>query len=459
MTEIKLNLYRKNNQMADSILIKNAYVVNEGLIRLSDVLIQNGRFEKIANSVSVNEAQIIDANGLFLLPGCIDDQVHFREPGYPEKADMHTESCAAAAGGVTSYMEMPNTVPNTLTQELLEEKYQRASQKSVVNYSFYMGTSNDNAEEVLKTNLSNVCGVKIFMGASTGNMLVDNERTLNFIFANSESLIAVHCEDELIIKNNLAKLRNRGVKFDAGLHPQIRDRSACFSSSSHAIALAKKHGTRLHVLHISTKDELKLFNPGSDPLQKKITAEACVHHMFFSDEDYVELGNKIKCNPAIKSKEDRDAIRLALQSNIIDVVATDHAPHTIIEKQQEYAMAPAGLPLVQHPVLMMLTIADEMQWPLTFLAEKMSHQVARLFQIKERGFIREGYHADFYLLDPDKSTTVSKHQLLYKCGWSPLEGRTLRGRISSTWVNGKEVYNGETVNDNIRGERLIFSRN
>lgn len=445
--------------MPDSILIKNANVVNEGLIRLCDVLIQNGRFEKIANSVSVREAKIIDANGLFLLPGCIDDQVHFRDPGYPDKADIHTESCAAAAGGVTSYMEMPNTVPNTLTQELLEEKYQRASQKSVVNYSFYMGTSNDNAEEVLKTNLSNVCGVKIFMGASTGNMLVDNERTLDTIFAHSESLIAVHCEDELIIKQNIEHFKNSGITLDASYHPQIRDRRACFSSSSHAVALAKKHGTRLHVLHISTKDELKLFNSGPDPLQKKITAEACVHHMFFTDEDYVDLGNKIKCNPAIKSREDRDAIRLALESNIIDVVATDHAPHTITEKQQEYAKAPAGLPLVQHPVLMMLTIADEMQWPITFLADKMSHQVARLFQIKERGFVREGYYADFYLLNPDQYTTVSKNQLLYKCGWSPLEGRTLKGRIMSTWVNGKEVYNGETVNDTICGKRLLFDRN
>lgn len=443
----------------NKIIIKNASVVNEGLISCIDVLIQGDRIERIDRDISDSRATVIPADGLYLLPGCIDDQVHFREPGLTHKADIGTESRAAVAGGVTTFMEMPNTVPNALTVELLEQKYQIAAQTSAANYSFYMGVSNDNADEVLRVNYDKVCGIKIFMGSSTGNMLVDRIEVLDRLFRDAPALIATHCEDETTVRNNLQKAKEKyGDDIPVSEHPNIRSREACYLSSSLAADLAKKHNTRLHILHISTKEELELFSNTVPLLEKRITAEACVHHLFFDKSYYEHLGNQIKCNPAIKDQEDAIAIANALKENKIDVVATDHAPHTWDEKSQSYLKAPAGLPLVQHSLSLMLTMAERYQWDLPFIVEKMAHHPAISFNIKDRGFIREGYCADLVLFDAEDEYVVRKEQLLYKCNWSPLEGMKMKGRVVSTFVNGIKMYDGKSVERNMVGQRIEFNR-
>lgn len=451
-TKIQFNMY----------LIRNASVVNEGRIYAADVLIKNGRIEKIGESIQLTDrANIveIDATGLHLLPGCIDDQVHFREPGLTHKADIYTESRAAVAGGITSFMEMPNTVPNTLTQELLEQKYQIGSQKSIANYSFFMGASNDNVEEILKTDPANVCGVKVFMGSSTGNMLVDNEKVLEKIFSSTPALIATHCEDEETIRHNLAKYKEKyGEEIPAKCHPEIRPAEACYKSSQLAVSLAKKYNSRLHILHISSAIETALFR-NDIPLEKKrITAEACIHHLWFSDDDYEQKGNFIKWNPAVKSKNDRDAIWEALLDNRIDVIATDHAPHTLEEKQRKYLEAPSGGPLVQHSLVAMLDFYHKGKITLERIAQKMSHSVARCFKIKERGFIREGYFADLVLVNLNQPTTVTKENLLYKCKWSPFEGVTFKSAVVHTFVNGNLVFSNNKIIESTQGQRLSFER-
>lgn len=444
-----------------SILLKNGTIVNEGRQFVSDLLIKNGKIEKIASSINVDFAvNEIDLKGKLILPGCIDDQVHFREPGLTHKADIRSESRAAVAGGITSFMEMPNTVPNTLTQALLEDKYQTASQNSLANYSFFMGASNDNIEEVLKTNKRDVCGIKIFMGSSTGNMLVDNETTLTSLFSRVQPmLIATHCEDEATIQHNIQIYRKKyGEDVPVECHPLIRSAEACYISSSMAVGLAKKYGTRLHILHISTEKELSLFENNLPLEQKLITAEACVHHLWFSDQDYKEKGNLIKWNPAVKSVTDRDAIWKALLDNRIDVVATDHAPHTIEEKSQSYFKAPSGGPLVQHALLAMLEKSKEGKISIERVVEKMAHAPATLFKIEDRGYIREGYHADLVIINPSKGITVSKDNVLSKCGWSPFEGINFSYSIDSTYVNGNKVYSDGIILENGIGKRLLFNR-
>ncbi|HEX2846451.1 MAG TPA: dihydroorotase [Chitinophagaceae bacterium] len=450
-------------------LIKNIRIVNEGLIQTADILIKNGRIEKIAPLISSTDAATIEINGegKFLLPGAIDDQVHFREPGLTHKATIYTEAKAAVAGGVTSFMEMPNTVPPSFTEELLEQKYSIAARSSLANYSFYIGTSNENATEALKVNTrkNDICGIKIFMGSSTGNLLVDNPLTLEKVFSESELLIATHCEDEKIIKANLAALKATGRELTAADHPVIRNEDACFESSFYAVQLAKKYGTRLHILHISTEKELQLFGNMLPLKEKRITAEVCVHHLHFTSDDYARLGNKIKCNPAIKAPHNKSALWEALLDDRLDVIATDHAPHTIEEKNGPYEKAHAGLPLVQHSLLMMLYYFQQGKISLEKIVQKMSHAVADCFQIKERGYIREGYHADLVIVDLDSSTTVSKENILYKCGWSPLEGTCFPAAITHTFVNGhlvykatdKNVWNPEW-NESKQGERLRFER-
>lgn len=432
--------------------------MNEGCTTVADVLIEQGRIARIAPSIQIQEKVTeINAAGLHLLPGVIDDQVHFREPGLTHKASIATESRAAVAGGVTSFMEMPNTVPGTLTQELLEEKYAIAAQTSLANYSFFMGVANDNVEEVLKTNhkKAEVCGVKIFMGSSTGNMLVDNYNTLNKIFSESELLIATHCEDERVIAANKLKYPH---PTDASFHPLIRDEEACFESSFSAVQLAKQTGARLHILHITTARELQLFGNMLPLAEKQITAEVCVHHLHFTSDDYARLGNLIKCNPAIKAPFNREALWEALLDDRLDIIATDHAPHTWEEKQQPYPQAPAGLPLVQHPLLLMLHYYREGRITMEKIVEKMSHAPAVCFQIKERGFIREGYHADMVLVDLGGNTSVTKESLYYKCGWSPLEGMMLPARITHTLVNGRVVYEGGKIIEQPAAQRLLFNR-
>ncbi|OSZ82135.1 dihydroorotase [Chitinophagaceae bacterium IBVUCB1] len=440
------------------LLIKNASVVNEGTTTVQDVLIKNGRIEKIAASIQPsNDCKEINAEGLYLMPGVIDDQVHFREPGLTHKASIGSEARAAVAGGTTSFMEMPNTNPPALTQELLEDKYAIAANTSVANYSFFMGVSNDNADEVLKTNAkkNDICGIKIFMGSSTGNMLVDNYLTLNKIFGESEVLIATHCEDERVVARNKEKYPN---PTDASYHPLIRDVDACFESSFSAIQLAKQNNTRLHILHITTAKELQLFTNMMPLADKRITAEVCVHHLHFTADDYAQQGNLIKCNPAVKAAENKAAIWEALLDNRIDIIATDHAPHTWEEKQQPYAQAPAGLPLVQHGLQLMLQYAQQGKISIECVAEKMSHAPAVCFQIAERGFIREGYFADLVLVDLNAPYKVTKENLLYKCGWSPFEGHTFPATIKYTFVNGEIAYENGKVNDTVRGQRLRFDR-
>ncbi|MCE3294923.1 MAG: dihydroorotase [Crocinitomicaceae bacterium] len=444
-----------------TILIKNATLVNEGRQVISDLLIKDGIIAKIGPYLQAEgQVQEIDAEGLYLLPGCIDDQVHFREPGLTHKANIHTESCAAVAGGITSFMEMPNTVPNTLTQALLQDKYDIAANSSVANYSFFMGASNDNIEEVLKTDREQVCGIKVFMGSSTGNMLVDNEQTLENLFSRvSPMLIATHCEDEATIRKNLEAAKAQyGENIPVEMHPVIRNEEACYLSSSMAVNLAKKHGTRLHILHISTAKELELFD-NTIPLESKlITAEACVHHLWFSDKDYASKGNFIKWNPAVKSEQDREAIWQAVLDKRIDVIATDHAPHTLEEKSQGYLQAPSGGPLVQHALLAMLEKVRQGVFSIEGLVEKMTHAPAVCFKVKQRGYIREGYFADLVLVDPNTKTEVTRSSIFSKCGWSPFEGTTFSHAVSKTFVNGAIVYENNKVNTECRGSRLSFNR-
>lgn len=441
-----------------TIIIKQATIVNEEKQFIADVLLNNGRIEKIARHIETpTGAREINAEGLHLLPGAIDDQVHFREPGLTHKANIHSEARAAVAGGVTSFMEMPNTVPAALTQELLEDKYAIAAQSSVANYSFFMGVSNDNVEEVLKTNKkkNEVAGIKIFMGSSTGNMLVDNYITLNKIFGDAEMLIATHCEDERVVAANKLKYPNAD---HASFHPLIRDTNACFDSSFSAIQLAKQNDTRLHILHISTAKELQLFSNMMPLAEKRITNEVCVHHLHFTADDYERLGNQIKCNPAIKAPENKEALWKALLDDTLDIIATDHAPHTWEEKQLPFAQAPAGLPLVQHSVLLMLHYVQQDKISIEKVVEKMAHAPAICFQVKERGYIREGYYADLILVDLKKEYIVSKENILYRCGWSPMEGMTLPASITHTFVNGNVVYENGKVIENQHGMRLAFDR-
>jgi len=441
-----------------SILIKSATIVNENKQFVSDLLVKDGLIERIEKQIDINADQTIDAEGLHLFPGCIDDQVHFREPGLTYKGDIHSESRAAVAGGITSFMEMPNTVPNTLTQELLEQKYEIASRNSLANYSFYMGASNDNIDEVLKTDTRNVCGVKVFMGSSTGNMLVDDPRTLENIFSKSPMLVATHCEDEATIKSNLEHYKQLlGENIPVRLHPKIRSEKACYLSSSMAVEMAKKYNTRLHILHISTEKETHLFDNKTALADKRITAEACIHHLWFSDKDYKSKGNLIKWNPAVKKASDRDGILKAVLDGHIDVIATDHAPHTLEEKSKPYLQAPSGGPLVQHALPAMLELYHQGKISLEQIAEKMAHNVAICFQVEKRGYVREGYWADLVLVD-DTPLTVRREDVLSKCGWSPFEGTTFHSRIASTWVNGVQVWNGTRLLGLPQGQRLQFER-
>jgi len=442
-----------------SILIKSAELVNEGKRFVADVYIKDGLIEKISAELDIMADRIIEAEGKVLLPGCIDDQVHFREPGLTHKADMFTESRAAVAGGITSFMEMPNTVPNTTTQELLEDKYRLASERSLANYSFFMGATNDNLEEVLKTDPENVCGIKIFMGSSTGNMLVDKQQVLESIFSSSPMLIAVHCEDEQTIRNNMEAFREKyGDDITPEMHPLIRTEEACYLSSSMAAGLAKKHGTRLHILHISTAKETGLFDNTLPLKDKKITAEACIHHLWFSDSDYAEKGNRIKWNPAVKTAADREGIFQAVLDGRIDVIATDHAPHTIDEKAKPYLQAPSGGPLVQHALLAMLEFHKQGKISLEMIAEKMAHNPAVCFNIEKRGYIREGYWADLVLVDLEGSYTVSKDNILSKCGWSPFEEYSFGASVSHTIVSGNLVYEDGEIIEGTAGMRLRFGK-
>lgn len=442
-------------------LIKDISVVNEGTISVRDVLMENGRIARIDDRISAPAgAVVIDGTGKHLLPGVIDDQVHFREPGLTHKATIATESRAAVAGGVTSFMEMPNTKPAALTLDLLEEKYAIAAATSPANYSFFMGTSNDNIDEVLRVNdrRKDICGVKVFMGSSTGNMLVDNLLSLEKLFRESEVLIATHCEDERIIKHNLARLKAERSTLEPSDHPIIRDVEACFESSFLAVQIANRYNTRLHILHISTARELQLFSNMLPLAEKRITCEVCVHHLHFTADDYATLGNRIKCNPAIKSPENRAGLWEALLDDTIDVIATDHAPHTWEEKQEDYEHAHAGLPLVQHSLPLMLHYHREGRISLERIVQKMSHDVATCFQIRERGYIREGYHADLVIVDLDHPFTVTPDNILYKCGWSPLEGTTFPAAVTHTFVNGQLVYEQGRIHEDIRGQRMQFDR-
>jgi len=442
-----------------SILIKSATIINENKQYVADILIKDGLIERIDKSINVQPDKVINAEGLHLLPGLIDDQVHFREPGLTHKGDIHSESRAAVAGGITSFMEMPNTVPNTLTQELLEEKYQIAARNSPANYSFYMGASNDNLDEVLRTDTANVCGIKVFMGSSTGNMLVDNPATLENLFMQSPMLIATHCEDEATIKSNLNHYKQLlGENIPVRLHPKIRSAEACYLSSSMAVELAKKHNTRLHILHISTERETHLFDNTKPLKDKRITAEASIHHLWFSDKDYETKGNLIKWNPAIKTEHDRDGILKAVLDGHIDVIATDHAPHTIEEKTQPYLQAPSGGPLVQHALPALLELYHQGKITLEQIAEKTAHNVATCFQIEKRGFIREGYWADLVLVNLNDPWTVTKDNILYKCKWSPFEGTTFQSKIAHTIVSGNLGWSGNKFVTDVVGKRMKFIR-
>jgi dihydroorotase len=442
-----------------TVLIKAATVVNENRRFVADVLVKNGIIERIDQTINSTADQVINAEGLHLLPGCIDDQVHFREPGLTHKAEIYTEARAAVAGGITSFMEMPNTVPNTLTQQLLADKYAIAAQKSLANYSFYMGASNDNLDEVLRTDVANVCGIKVFMGSSTGNMLVDNPKTLENLFSKSPLLIAVHCEDEQTIKNNMASYKAQlGDNITVDYHPKIRSAEACYLSSSMAVELAKQHHARLHILHISTAKETELFDNNIPLKDKRITAEACVHHLWFTDDDYATKGNLIKWNPAVKTVDDRDAILKAVLDGRIDVIATDHAPHTTEEKALPYLQAPSGGPLVQHALPALLALHQQGKISLEQIAEKTAHNVATCFQIEKRGFIREGYWADLVLVDLNQPWTATANNSLYKCGWSPFEGTVFPASIKHTLVSGNVVYSDGKFNEANRGQRLTFNR-
>jgi len=440
-------------------IFRNAKIINRGKIIESDLLVDGDRIAKIDKLISVDNAEEIDVNGLWLIPGIIDDQVHFREPGLTHKANIATESRAAAAGGVTSFMEMPNTKPSALTQALLQDKYDIAEKTSTVNYSFFMGASNDNLEHVLQTDKKKVCGVKIFMGSSTGNMLVDEKSTLEGLFSKVDMLIATHCEDEATVRRNVELAKQKlGQNASAIDHPIIRNHEACYLSSSMAIELAKKHNTRLHILHISTADEVKLFRNDIPMKDKRITAEVCVHHLYFDEGYYYALGNKIKCNPAIKSASDREALLEGLKAGYLDVIATDHAPHLPEEKNKHYFDAPSGLPLVQHSLTLMLDFYHRGELSAPFIVDKMCHKVADMFDIVDRGYIEEGAYADIVLVDPNQSWSVDKSNIEYKCGWSPLENLTLKGKVISTMCNGKWVYKDGKNTEVLSGKRLLFDR-
>lgn len=441
-------------------LIKNATIINEGQALKRDVLISGEVILSIAKDISATDKmEVIDATDKYLLPGFIDDQVHFREPGLTHKANIETESRAAVAGGITSFIEMPNTIPQATTQELLANKFKIASETSYANYSFMFGGTNDNLEELIKTNPKNVAAIKLFLGSSTGNMLVDNEEVLEKIFTSTKMVIAVHCEDETTIKNNLADAKAKyGDDIPIAMHPIIRSAEACYLSSSKAIALAKKTGARLHIYHLSTAIETDLFTNKIPLEEKQITAEVCVHHLWFDDGDYKSKGTLIKWNPSVKTKTDKDALLKALLDDRIDIIATDHAPHTIGEKNQIYTKAPSGGPLVQHALLALLEMHKQNKISLEKIVEKACHNPTKIYKIEKRGYIKEGYFADLVLVDLNKSQTISKENILYKCGWSPFEGTTFSSTILTTFVNGNIIYNKGTFNDNIKGKRLLFNR-
>lgn len=444
-------------------LIHKAILINEGRSFTGSVLVEGNKISKVFENevpeiIFQQCGEIIDARGLFLMPGVLDDQVHFRDPGLTHKGDIYTESRAAVAGGVTSFMEMPNTNPQTVTMDALREKFDLAAKKSIANYSFYLGATNDNIGELKKIDKKNVCGVKVFMGASTGNMLVDNARTLQRIFAEVDSLIATHCENEEMIRDNVDACKKRfGEDIPVQYHPLIRSEEACYRSTARAAELADKYGSRLHVLHLSTAREMSLFSKSSVK-DKKITAEVCVHHLWFTDEDYARLGTRIKWNPAIKTRADRDALRSALISGKLDIVATDHAPHLLSEKEGGCLKASSGGPLVQHSLQVMLELSLQGLWSKEFVVEKMCHAPAELFRVKGRGYIREGYFADLVLVNPDKPYTVGKNNILYKCGWSPFEGEIFRHSIEKTFVNGNLVFDNGNVVEPAVGEALMFDR-
>jgi dihydroorotase len=443
-------------------LIKNATIVNEGRTFRGDILIKDELISAIGSPGQVKApagSQIIDASGLLLMPGVIDDQVHFREPGLIHKADIFSETRAAAAGGITSFMDMPNTVPQTVTIEYLDEKYRLGSDNSLINYSFYIGAANNNIGEIMKADPLQVCGIKLFMGSSTGNMLVDDDKALRELFRYANMPITAHCEDETMIRKNSGIFEQKyGDDVPVRMHPLIRSREACFLSSSKAISLAKEYNTRLHILHLSTADEMKLFDNQLPLKEKRITAEVCVHHLWFDDSFYDDLGTRIKWNPAIKTKYDRDSLIEGVKNDFIDVIATDHAPHTTEEKANTYFKAPSGGPLVQHSLPAMLELWHRKIFNLEKIVEKMCHNPAILFNIRERGFIREGYKADLCLVNPDDPWTVSKENILYKCRWSPFEGTTFRSKVVMTFVNGIPIYNKGIINEDYRGQRLLFDR-
>ncbi len=444
----------------NSVLIRNAKIVNEGSVFEGDVLIEGELITEVAESISPKpNYTVIDAEGNYLIPGAIDDQVHFREPGLTHKGDIESESRAAVAGGITSFIEQPNTVPNAVTQEILAEKYRIAAEKSFANYGFMFGATNDNLEEVLKTDPKTVPGIKIFLGSSTGNMLVDNEAVLEKIFSSTPMLIAVHCEDEATIKANLEKYKEKyGEDIPVECHPLIRSAEACYISSSKAVALAKKTGARLHVFHLSTAKEMELFTNKIPLEEKQITAEVCVHHLWFSDADYKTKGNFIKWNPAVKTADDRDALWAALLDDRIDVIATDHAPHTLEEKKQSYLKAPSGGPLVQHAVVAMFEAYHQGKISIEKIVEKMAHNPAKIFKIEKRGFIKPGYYADLAIINTGLPWNVKKENILYKCGWSPFEGYSFKSRITHTFVNGNLVFQNGKVKDIRTGKRLLFDR-
>jgi dihydroorotase len=446
--------------MTKGILIQNATIVNENKIFKGDILIENEIITKISSKIKpTKNIEVINAEGKYLIPGFIDDQVHFREPGLTHKANIATESRAAIAGGITTFIEMPNTVPQATTQDLLEEKFKIAAVDSYANYSFMFGGTNDNLEELLKTDPKKVAGIKLFLGSSTGNMLVDNEEILEKIFSSTKMIISVHCEDEVTIRKNTAIYKEKyGENIPLKYHPLIRSEEACYLSSSKAIELAKKTGARLHIFHLSTEKETHLFRNDIPLEEKQITAEVCIHHLWFSDKDYEEKGTHIKWNPAVKTEKDRLGLWKALLDDRIDVLATDHAPHTLDEKNNNYLNAPSGGPLVQHAIIALLEKVKEGVIPIEKAVEKMSHNPAKLFQIEKRGFIKEGYFADIVLIDMNKPQTVSKDNILYKCGWSPFEGTTFSSTITHTFVNGNLIYNNGIFNDDIKGKRITFNR-
>jgi len=445
-----------------NILIKNPTIINEGRTYHSDLLIKDEIISAIGNSDELNipkGTRIIDAAGLFLIPGIIDDHVHFRDPGLTYKGDINSESRAAVAGGVTSFMDMPNTRPQALTNEILSEKYHIGSEKSLANYSFYIGATNSNLDEIMKVDPGEVCGIKLFMGSSTGNMLVDNENALKELFSKATMPIMAHCEDEATIRKNSAIYREKfGEDVPVSMHPLIRSREACFKSSSQAVTLAKEFNTRLHILHLSTADEIKLFRNNLPLKQKRITGEVCVHHLWFEESDYDNLGTLIKWNPAIKTRFDRDELINAVNNNLIDIIATDHAPHTLAEKHNSYFNAPSGGPLIQHSLVIMLELWHKKIFSIEKIVEMMCHNPAVLLNIRERGFIREGYKADLCLVNPDRPWSVTKDNLLYKCKWSPFEGTTFRSKVVQTIINGTVVYDDGVINEDFRGQRLMFDR-